>query len=272
MKRNQIERIKAYETCEKLKQNGFSNKEIINQVIKEYSIPAGTIYDWLKYNKSPFGKRKIKYNDSLFYVLGSLLGDGCAYYWKKRDKYMVHLVGEKEFIEKYSDKLANCTGKKIKGYIDRNKNIWNHKTWNIELYQLLKKAREKKEIIINLLNKGDYYNNSIQIIEGFFDAEGCVKIINEKIRKTPKICLDITNVDFELLEIIKRLLMDSLKIEARYSIQKAGISKNGTKHQKAYHLRIYKKEHIRKFFENIKTIKLKSEKIEYLNNWLNNGK
>ena len=37
-------------------------------------------------------------------------------------------------------------------------------------------------------------------------------------------------------------------------------------------LRIYKKEFVRKFLENIDTIKLKKEKIIYVQNWLNNGK
>ena len=40
----------------------------------------------------------------------------------------------------------------------------------------------------------------------------------------------------------------------------------------AYHLRIYKKEFVRKFFENINTTKLKEEKMIYVENWLNNGK
>jgi hypothetical protein len=32
--------------------------------------------------------------------------------------------------------------------------------------------------------------NALQLIEGFFDAEGCVKVIKEKVRKTPKVNLD----------------------------------------------------------------------------------
>lgn len=57
-----------------------------------------------------------------------------------------------------------------------------------------------------------------------------------------------------------------LDIEARYSIQKADGKKNK---QVAYHLRIYKKEYVKIFFENISTTKLKEEKKIYVSNWLN---
>jgi len=105
-------------------------------------------------------------------------------------------------------------------------------------------------------------------IEGFFDAEGCVKIIKEKVRKTPKICLDITNTNYDYLEIIRKLLQNILNIESKYSIQKPELGKDGHMRKKAYHLRIYKKEFVKKFFENINTTKLKEEKISYVENWL----
>ena len=38
--------------------------------------------------------------------------------------------------------------------------------------------------------------------------------------------------------------------------------------KKVYHLRIYKKEFVKRFFDNINTTKLKEEKIIYLENWL----
>jgi len=114
--------------------------------------------------------------------------------------------------------------------------------------------------------------SALLFVEGFFDAEGCVKIIKEKVRKTPKICLDITNTDFRILEVVKKLLQEHLGIEARYSIQKPEIGKDGSLRKVAYHLRIYKKEFVKIFFENISTTKLKEEKVIYVKNWLNNGK
>ncbi len=272
MKRDQIKNIQAYERSLELRKIGLIDKQIIPRIVKEYSILEGTIYNWLKYDKSPFGKRKIQNKPELFYVLGSLLGDGCAYYWKRGDKYMVLIVGEKELIEKYSDKLATCTGRRIKGYAYRDRNAWYLKTWNVELFRLLKKIREDQKFLLDLVKNGDYHENILQFIEGYFDAEGCVKIIKESIRKTPKICLDICSTDYPALEIIRKALDKHLSIEARYSIQKAHIGKDGSPRQKTYHLRIYKKEFIRRFFDNINTIKLKPEKVKYVDNWLNNGK
>ena len=111
----------------------------------------------------------------------------------------------------------------------------------------------------------------LYFVEGFFDAEGCVKIIREKVRKTPKICLDITNTDFQLLEIVKKVLKENLDIDSNYSSQEAFLHKDGFPRKKVYHLRIYRKEYIRKFFENISTTKLKDEKVPYVEKWLNNG-
>lgn len=215
---------------------------------------------------------EIIHNEELFYVLGALLGDGCAYHWKKKDYRIILLVGNNEFTEKYADKLFKCTGKRVKPCINRNKNVWQHKISNIQLFSLFKKIRINLAYLNNLMKKGDHYKNSLQFIEGFFDAEGCVKTIKEKIRKTPKICLDITNTNFEILELVRKLLEEHLNIIAKYSIQKAFIGKDGSLRQKIYHLRIYKKEFIRKFFANMSTIKLNENKKKYLENWLNNGK
>ena len=217
--------------------------------------------------------KDIDYTKSeLFYVLGALLGDGCAYHWKKGNTKSLILIGDYYFTKKYAEKLAQCTKNNVKNYIDRSKNIWFVKIGNRELYNLFKEIRVNPGRIQELIKLNNSDKNSISFIEGFFDAEGCVKIIKEKVRKTPKICLDITNVNRNLLDIIQRSLNESLGIEARYSIQKECIGKDGWPRQRVYHLRIYKKEYIRQFFENISTTKLKPEKIVYVNNWLNNGK
>lgn len=272
MKRDQKNRAQAYEKLMTLKKDKLSDSEIINKITQEFDLPYGTVHQWIKYNLSPFGKRKLQNKPELFYVLGSLLGDGCAYYWKKGEKYMIIIVGEKELIEKFSEKLFVCTGKKVKGYAYRDRNALYLKTWNIELYNFLKKAKEDPSSIKVMSDNATYKNNLLQFIEGYFDAEGCVKIIKEPIRKTPKICLDICSTDYPTLEIIREAFNEILSIEARYSIQKAHLGKDGFPRQKAYHLRIYKKEFIRKFFENLKTIKLKPEKTIYVDKWLNNGK
>ena len=212
---------------------------------------------------------KIEYKKELFYVIGALLGDGCAYHWKKNNVKTLVLIGDYNFTKKYTEKLSKCSRNRVKNYIDRSKNIWFVRIGNITLYNLFKEIREDLNKLRILIKRDNYKDNSLEFIEGFFDAEGCVKIIKEPVRKTPKICLDITNTDYELLNLIKECLKENLDIEARYSIQKADNKKNK---QTAYHLRIYKKEFVRNFLENINTTKLKPEKLEYVNNWLNNGK
>ncbi len=84
--------------------------------------------------------------------------------------------------------------------------------------------------------------------------------------------MDITNTDFRILELVRKLLHEHLEIEARYSVQKPELGNDGFLRKTAYHLRIYKKEFIKRFFENISTTKLKEEKVIYVENWLNNGK
>ena len=265
-------RVEAYNLMNELKEQNISKTEIVNIINNRFKIPYQTTYHWYQYNLSPFGKKRLVYNKELFYVIGALLGDGCAYHWKKMDRHMVILSGEKEFINKYSLKLSKCVNRIIKGHIVRGKNIWQLTTSNFELYSLFKKIRDDFNYVHSLIKKSDYKTNSLFFIEGFFDAEGCVKIIKEEVRKTPKICLDICSTDFKILELIRILLKKHLGAEAKYSIQKSYTGRDNIKRKTCYHLRLYKKEFIRKFFENMNTIKLKPEKIEYVDSWLNNGK
>ncbi|TSC75539.1 MAG: hypothetical protein G01um101430_381 [Parcubacteria group bacterium Gr01-1014_30] len=107
-------------------------------------------------------------------------------------------------------------------------------------------------------------------MEGFFDADGCVKIINDSARKIPKICLDITSTDNKRTEAIRILMKNYLGIEAKYSNQDAYISKDGFPRKKTYHLRIYKKSWVKKLLKEIKTIKLYDKKVSYVEKWMSN--
>lgn len=219
-------------------------------------------------NSPTFSSKKLLLKKELFYVLGALLGDGCAYHWKKGNTKSLILIGDERLTKKYTEKLSKCSTNNVKNYIDRNKNIWFVRVGNITLYNLFKEIRLDLKKLESLIEKGNYKDNSIEFIEGFFDAEGCVKIIREKVRKTPKICLDIANTNLEILNLIENLIRINLGINSKISKQ---IDKR--KNRKImYHLRIYKKEDIGKFLKNIKTTKLKPEKIAYVDNWLNNGR
>ena len=263
IRKNHELRLKAFDLMSELKNKNVPRKEI-DKIHEKFGISIMTLYDWYKGKFRPYGRKgEFVFKSELFYVLGALLGDGCIYNWKTTNHYII-LVGDSGFTAKYADRITECIGTKTKHYINRSNNTWFVRSNNFKLYSLFKKVREDL-IYLEYLIKDNEKQSSISFIEGFFDAEGCVKIIKEKVRKTPKICLDITNTNFEVLDLIRRLLKEHLGIEAKYSIQKADGVKNK---QIAYHLRIYKKEFVRKFFENINTTKLKEEKVSYVENWL----
>lgn len=55
-------------------------------------------------------------------------------------------------------------------------------------------------------------------------------------------------------------------------MQEAYLGKDGFMRQRVYHLRIYKKEYVKRFLDSISTTKLKEEKMSYVENWLTNDK
>jgi len=233
-------------------------------ISKRFGVSQSTVYAWTK-GRSPFGKRcgRITHAEELFYVIGALLGDGCIYLW--RNQYYVWLLGEREFCLKYAEKIAWCTSKtKAKTYTYRGRNVWFVKFQNAELYFLMRRVRQDFNVLSNLIRRGDRLANSLQLIEGFFDAEGCVKVIKEKVRRTPKINLDFSNTDLNLLELVRRELKYALGIEGRFTSHRDLKSNRKV----AYHLRIYRKDAIGKFLSNVSTIKLKPEKVHYVENWL----
>lgn len=258
-----LDRIEAFKYFEELKDSGLLTKEIADEIAIHHPISQGTVYDW-SYGSSPYGKIRLKYCPELFYVLGALLGDGCAYHWKREDRRIINLIGDNAFASKYAEKLAVCTHKKKKAYINRSNGCWFVNISNIELFLLFTKYRCDMKSIHELLKKGEYKEKSLAFIEGFFDAEGCVKIVKGKERKTPKVCLDFCNTNFEYLELIRELLKLHLGIEAKYSVQKQDLK---LRKKTCYHLRIYKKEWVKLYLDNIHAIKFTEEKIKYAENW-----
>lgn len=257
-------RLKAFDLLAKLKKKNVSRHEIVQRIHNEFEIPIGTAYVWYSGRFVPFGRRgTIEIKPELFYALGALLGDGCVYNWKTTNYYVI-LVGDKRFTKKYAKMLGMCIAQRVKPYIIRSKNVWFVKSNNFELYSFFKKAREDPIYLADLMGQQDS-RSKILFVEGFFDAEGCVKVIKEKARKTPKICLDMTNNNLSFLELMEKLLKEQLDIESRYTVQKYKDRKKKT----TYHLRIYKKEYVRRFFDSITTTKLKKKKVVYLQNWLN---
>jgi hypothetical protein len=91
-----------------------------------------------------------------------------------------------------------------------------------------------------------------------------VKVIKERVRRTPKICLDFSNTDANLLDLIQKALKCALGIEATLTSQKD----KRPNRKMMYHLRIYSKDGVRKFFQHLSTTKNNSEKARHVENWL----
>jgi len=271
-------RIKAYKLMKELKKKSVSRKDVVNTVSRKFEISRGRIYDWYSGRNTPWSlKEKIEnleFGKELFYILGAMLGDGCIYYW--RGIYQVKIYGEEEFTKKCAEKLSICLKKNINHYFyksyyeKRGSNLWFINTDHKKLFTLFKEIKNNPDGILDLMKKGDYKENSLQFVEGFFDAEGCIKIIKEPVRKLPKICPDICCTDYDYVELCRKLLDEHLNIEARYSIQVPSKTWKSNNKKTVYHLRIYRKEYVRRFLENINTTKLKPEKAQYVENWLKN--
>jgi intein-encoded DNA endonuclease-like protein len=210
---------------------------------------------------------RITHTEELFYVIGALLGDGCTYFWKNR--YYIWLYGEREFAAKFAERVSVCTNKqKAKAYFCRGRNVWFVTFQNAELYFLIRRIRDDIDVASDMLRRGDRSANGLQLIEGFFDAEGCVKVIREEVRRTPKICLDFSNTDVNLIELFRRALKDTLNIEGRLVSQTDSRGNRLVNH----HLRMYGKDAIRKFLLHVHTVKLKAEKVQYVEKWLQQKK
>ena len=255
-------RMVAFDAFKSLIVNKLSRKVIIDKINTEFDIPRGTLYDWYKGKHIPWGRAgKVVHQVEIFYVIGALLGDGCLYKWKPTNNYVI-LIGDKKFTAKYAKYLRICTNKKTRPYIDRNKNIWFVRTNNFELYELFKKTRINLAYLEHLITKNGR-RAALLFVEGFFDAEGCVKLIKESSRMTPKVCLDITNANKELLDLVLNLFVRYLNIYGRFSSQKPSVNR-----KTSHHLRIYRKNDIRKFLRLVHTTKLKANKAILVKNWL----
>lgn len=220
-----------------------------------------TVYQWYG-GVNPLGHRagRVLHVPQLLYVLGALLGDGCVYFW--RGNFQVWLVGEEAFTAKFAAKISVCLGRQVKYYKYGRKNAWFVRVGNAELFFLLESVRKDYSLIPKLIREIDPSRGWIEFIEGLFDAEGCVKIIRGKERRTPKICLDFCNTDLALLGVAREGLFN-LGIDARISSQAANPPRRAS-----HHLRIYSKAGINRFLAMMKTTKLTQPKQLLFENWL----
>lgn len=250
------ERIEAYNKFNALLKSNFCRKEIVDAVTKEYAITPATIYCWFK-GKSPYGHRagRISIKKELFYVIGALLGDGYIYAWRKR--YIVGLsVRDKSFAQRFAKKLSGSLKRNVPFYHYAKRDIWFVAVGNAELFFLFNRLRKDLPYLEQMLEAGDYVANSLELLRGFIDAEGCVKLIKEETRKTPKVVLDISNKNRQYLNFMGNLLENAFEIKPRFSSQ-FDERRDSTYH----HLRVYRKADVKAILAKVNTIKNRKPRL-----------
>lgn len=254
-------RLKAFEAFKALRK-AHPRRDVVKQISESFGVSETTVYHWWK-GVDPIGNRsgKIAKKPELLYVLGALLGDGYIYHW--RGNFQVGVVGELEFVTKFAHKLSICIGRHVGYYKPSSKNAWIARVGNAELYFLFEKVRHDLSTIVILANECRTSRGWLEFIEGFFDAEGCVKIIREEVRRTPKACLDICNTDLRIIRLMQSAIRNRLGIETRISSQAPAPPR-----RESYHLRIYRKESIRRFLGSVQTTKLTESKKPTVQAWL----
>lgn len=241
-----------------------SRKDVVDRISSAFGVTKSTVYQWYK-GTTPFGSRagRITVVPELLYVLGALLGDGCIYKW--RNHFQVWLVGEEAFTAKFALMLSRCVGREVKNHKYGSKNAWFVRIDNAELFYLLQSVRRDHSLIQELVERVDPQRGWVRFVEGFFDAEGCVKIIGGRERRTPKACLDFCNTDLDLLCLVQGALR-KMGFKASITSQKADPPR-----RTSYHLRIYSKAGIAGFLTLIATTKLTEKKKPLVEAWLTKG-
>jgi intein-encoded DNA endonuclease-like protein len=238
-----------------------TRKEVVEFISAKYDLTKTTVYSW--YNgSSPGGLRagRVAKIPELMYVIGALLGDGCICHSKGR--FHIWLVGEEAFAAKFATKLSLCLGREVSHYKYGKKNAWFVHFGNAELYFLVKTIRKDSSEIRALTEMIGSERGLLELVEGFFDAEGCVKIIDKTTRRIPKVCLDFCNTDLAILGLVWRATYRAMGICFKLSRDPPRPRRKPT-----YHLRIYKKDEIREFLSSIPTTKLDERKSRYAEEW-----
>jgi intein-encoded DNA endonuclease-like protein len=205
----------------------------------------------------------LQYCPSLWYVVGAILGDG--YLYRSKHGFLVGLdVKSEAFAKKFASKESRVIGRAVKAYYYGGNGIWFVRVRNLQLFTLVSRIRKDLRVLLSEMSRGDRRANTIQFVSGFFDAEGCVKVVKGLERHTAKICLDITNTDRSLLEIVESLIQSWLGPKGTISAQHDLRGNRKT----AYHLRFYRKADVQLILEAIRTPKLTEEKKMRLVAWL----
>lgn len=253
------------------------NKKLVEELIKEYTTSQiakmyGCCRELVSYHTKKFGlvnphqnynTPNLEPSKCLSYVVGVLVGDGCASKYDKKgaQRHDIKLkVIDKEFAEEFSRCLASIMGKANPYAVWSNKkdNFWHTAVCSKELYYYY-------------VNKG--YSLCIEqypagFIKGFFDSEGSISC--GKHGSWNKVWyIQCSNNNINLLDTVKQLLsvlgIDSaMSLRGRKGFKITRKEKTYYKNKDVYSLSIPSKHH-HKFARLIGfTIKRKQDRLNEL--------
>jgi intein-encoded DNA endonuclease-like protein len=200
-------RIKLYEEVKKLRRNGLTYKEIIEQMWRRYGVRMfeSRISEWLHGIHSPYNGRYIpsieflKPSKELAYVIGTTLGDGYTYKTKhvaKGDRTTIALkVKDREFAVEFGRCLTKVLGRRpVKPRYYSRRRWYNVEVRSQTLYELLKKPAD-----LDRLRKYIEHCKRCMaaFLKGLVDSEGHVN---------KRGYIYMSNTDYELLTYVKDLL------------------------------------------------------------------
>jgi hypothetical protein len=196
-------------------------------------------------------------------VVGAILGDG--YLFRSSEGYLVGLdVRNKDFADRFAANESATIGSPVRAHYYTGNRIWFVRIRNYSLFSLIYCLRESPSLIPSELADDDQRLNATQFVSGFFDAEGCIKVVKEKTRRTGKICLDITNTRKVLLDIFNSLVEGAFGFSGRFSCQ----DDTRDSRKRVFHLRYYKKAHACALLSVLNSPKLTRERKRVLDEWV----
>jgi intein-encoded DNA endonuclease-like protein len=201
-------RIKLYDEAKKLRRDGLTYSEIIEEIWRIYGVTLSKshVSHWLRGKHNPYNGRYIpsieflRPSEELAYVIGAKLGDGYVtkggQIVKGYNKVRIGLkVKDREFAEEFGRCLAKILGRRpIKSRYRKSLRRYAIEVHSQTLYELL-----KKPVDLNRLKK--YIEHcercTAAFLRGFADSEGSVNNRGH---------IRIYNTDRGLLEYVKDLL------------------------------------------------------------------
>jgi intein-encoded DNA endonuclease-like protein len=201
-------RIKLFDEVNRLRRDGLTYKEIIDEVWRRYGvkISKSSVSEWLNGIHNPYNGRYIpsieflEPCEELAYVVGVKIGDGYATRRRRTVKSYNRVriglkVKDREFAEEFGRCLVEVLGRRpIKPRYRNDVGKYVVEVYSQTLYELLKKPVELERLKKYI----EHCERCVAaFIRGFADSEGSV---------SEEGYIRIHNTDYRLLEYVKELL------------------------------------------------------------------